>query len=138
MESADCTERKRKGILGLNHSFNFALNMGLEKRLARNISSEKHEPFLSFHHFVFSSCLLRGCQGNKLPIIRPVYIARDTDRHYEEARCRQPLCTWCYMTIAVYVQMMSTSTQQSCKLCNNSCQSRTTFYPVLTEFVLHL
>lgn len=40
-----------------------------------------------------------------------------------------------YMTIAVYVQMMS---QQSCKLCNNSSRGRVTSYPVLTEHVLHL
>lgn len=75
--------------------------------------------YLHFNIFsFFSLCLLRGC----------LYILfRMQKTLYKEARreiCRQPLYTWCYMTFAVYVQKMSTTTQQSCELCNNSSQFR--------------
>lgn len=103
---AVCNERKRKGILGLNHSFKFALNVG--RRISWRVTFVRdHEPPPPCHDlffFFFSSCL-RGCQSNKAVLMfRIQKLDRET--------CWQPLCTWCYMIYAVYEQMMSTSTQQ--------------------------
>lgn len=115
---------KERVFVWLNHSFNFTLKTGWT--VTWHFWVRKYFP-----HFVilfFFLTLLKGCQGDKLPV---VYIVQDT--YFEDARrevCWQPLCTWCYMTVAVYVQL--------CEHCNNSSQGRVTSYPALREFVLHL
>lgn len=62
---------KERVFVGLNHSFIFTLKMGGRNGCHTTFCVRKYFP--SFDQFVFSSCLLKGCQGDKLPIIRAVY-----------------------------------------------------------------
>lgn len=61
-----------------------------------------------------------------------VYCSENRRRQARWEICRRLLCTWCYMNNAVFMQMMSHSTQQSCQ------PEQSHISPVLTRFLFAL
>lgn len=140
LQSADCTERKRKGILESGHSFVLTLNICVrEKWLVNYILSEKHEPYFP-PHLISSFCFflmfverLSGQQASSYQTGAYCSGYRQDAVKKLDGRSAHNLSAPGAIWPSLYM----------CRWCphphlgNDSSQGRVTFYPVLTEYVLH-